>query len=151
MWEKKTNKWTNSIMYPLHRNYTIKVHNTSQRQLCQIERRKCLIISYMHGMWPSFLQIPACLHMSDIVWQGAHLSHSQLTAWVAVNGRVHSGKEEKQVKQDYYVTSLQCAVGLQYDNASQRLLCQIERTVWTACSGGFRRGKGVQMHPPFGG
>ena len=32
-------------------------------------------------------------------------SNSQLTSWVGVNGPVHVGKEDKQVKQHYYVTS----------------------------------------------
>ena len=54
-----------------------------------------------------------------------HIYHSNS---IGGNGQDHVGKGDKEVKQFYYVTSQQrnyTDKGLQYDNASQRLFCQI--------------------------
>ena len=71
-------------------------------------------------------------------------SNSQLTAWVGGSGSIHVGKEDKQVKQHYYLPSSYWShdknytdEGQQYNNTSQRMLCQIERKkylpTWTKC------------------
>ena len=94
----------------------------------------------MDGMWQSFLLIS---HVSLWVtlYDNVHMYHSnrQLTSWVGENKPVHVGKEDKQVKQHYYVTHHRNYTdeSLQYDNTSQRLSCQVERRkylpTWTAC------------------
>ena len=44
-----------------------------------------------------------------VLYDNVHIydSNHQLTIWVEVNGAVHVGREDKQVKQHYYVTSSQ--------------------------------------------
>ena len=60
-----------------------------------------MVASYMDGMWQSFLLHLAWLPMGGKVYDNVLMYHSnsQLTSWVGVNGAVHVGKEDKQVKQ----------------------------------------------------
>ena len=79
--------------------------NTSQRLSCQIGRRKYL------PTWTACDQVSYWfLHfcLSVTLYENVHMYHSntQLTAWVGKNGPVRVGKEDKQVKQHSYVTSL---------------------------------------------
>ena len=93
--------------------------NTSQKLSCQIERRKCLL-TWTACDQVSYWFLHVCLSVT--LYDNVHMYHfnNQLTAWVGKNGQVHVEKEDKQVKQHSYVTTLD----LQYIiNTSQRLSC----------------------------
>ena len=81
-------------------------HGRERHGRMEIIRGKMgMVASYIDGMWHSFLLHLPWLPMGDKAYDNVDMYHSniQLTRWVRVNGQVHAGKEDKQVKQHYYV------------------------------------------------
>ena len=99
-WDHKMLEWTRKWV-AVRRERDVR---DGRRGIRREKRRRCLS-TWMECDQVSYKFLHVCLWV--ILYDNVHMYHSnsQLTDWV--NGPVHVGKEDKWLKQHYYVTSSQ--------------------------------------------